>query len=169
MRKFLLPIFFTLTITLIPHWLGNLSAHEFRPGFLSLTETTPHTYSVLWKVPMRGVKRLSLEPLLPEDCRVIGPISKLEDGVASTRRWTVQCEEGLAGREIAIKGLSSTFTDVLVQVVALDGSSHSVRLTSSTPRTRLAEKAGVLAVAKSYTTLGIEHILLVCVLLMMFL
>ncbi|UCE63268.1 MAG: HupE/UreJ family protein, partial [Nitrospirota bacterium] len=136
MRTFLLPIFFTLTVTLVPQWLGNVSAHEFRPGFLSLTETTPHTYSVLWKVPMRGMKRLSLEPLLPEDCRVTGPISKLEDGVASTRRWTVQCSEGLAGREIAISGLSSTFTDVLVRIVELNGSSHSVRLTPSTPRTR---------------------------------
>ena len=109
---------------------------------------------------MRGMKRLSLEPVLPEDCRITGPISKLEDGVASTRRWTIQCRERLTGREIAIKGLSSTFTDVLVRVVELNGSRHSLRLTPSTPRLRLAETAGVLAVAKSYSGLGIEHILL---------
>jgi uncharacterized membrane protein YfcA len=159
-RKFLLPIFFVLTATIFPHWFGYVSAHEFRPGFLSLTETYPHTYSVLWKVPMRGPKRLNLDPKLPGDCRSTGPVSKLEDGVASTWRWTVQCHKELAGREIAIKGLPSTFTDVLVRVVEMNGSSHSIRLTPSSPRMRLAKSAGVLSVAKSYTGLGIEHILL---------
>ena len=160
MRKICLLIFITLTVPLLPQWLGNVSAHEFRPAFLSLTEITSHTYAVLWKVPMRGMKRLNLEPVLPGDCRATGPISKLEDGVASTRRWTIRCGESLAGREIAIKGLSSTFTDVLVRVGELNGSSHSIRLTPSTPRLRLAETAGDFAVAKSYTGLGIEHILL---------
>ena len=160
MTKILLTLFLTMTGSLIPQWEGSVSAHEFRPGFLSLSETAQHTYSVLWKVPMRGSKRLKLEPLLPEDCRNSGTIRKLEDGMASTRRWTVQCSEGLAGREIAIQGLSSTFTDVLVRVVDLNGSSHSVRLTPSTPRTRLADSAGVLSVAKSYTILGFEHIFL---------
>lgn len=160
MRKFRLLLLIMLTVSLTPQWSANLLAHEFRPGFLSLTEITPHAYSVLWKVPMRGVNRLKLDPLLPDDCRATKPISKLEDGVASTWRWTVQCKKGLAGRGIAIKGLSSTFTDVLVRVAELNGSSHSVRLTPSTPSARIAESAGVLQVAKSYSSLGIEHILL---------
>ena len=141
-------------------WVGNVSAHELRPGFLSLTETTPATYRVLWKVPMRGNKRLRMNPVFPEDCRVTVPKTYFEDGIASTRRWTMQCEQGLSGREIAIDGLSATLTDVLVQIENQDGSSHSARLTFSEPRTRIAETAGPYAVAKSYTSLGIEHILL---------
>lgn len=141
-------------------WVGNASAHELRPGFLSLTETTPSTYDVLWKVPMRGNKRLRMEPVFPEDCGVTVPRTHFEDGIASTRRWTVQCSKGLPGREIAIDGLSATLTDVLVQIENQDGSSHSARLTFSKPRIRIDETAGPFAVAKSYMGLGIEHILL---------
>ena len=141
-------------------WFGTVSAHELRPSFLSLTETTPSTYDVLWKVPMRGNKRLRMDPVFPEDCRVTVPRTHFEDGVASTRRWTVQCEQGLSGREIAIAGLSATLTDVLVQIENQDGSSHSARLTFSEPRIRIAETAGTYAVAKSYMGLGLEHILL---------
>ena len=160
MRNVLALLFSALILSQVLFWGGNVSAHELRPGLLSLTETTPHTYSVLWKVPMRGNKRLRMDPVFPEDCRATVPRTHFEDGVASTRRWTVQCDQGLSGREIAIDGLSATLTDVLVQIENQDGSSHSARLTFSDPRTRLAETAGPFAVARSYTSLGVEHILL---------
>ena len=36
-------------------------AHEMRPSYLELRETTRDTYEVLWKVPARGLnERLSL-------------------------------------------------------------------------------------------------------------
>ncbi len=159
MRKYSI-VLCSLILVQALSWAGTLSAHELRPGFLSLTETTPSTYDVLWKVPMRGNKRLRMEPVFPEDCRMTVPRTYFEDGIASTRRWTVQCEQGLSGREIAIDGLSATLTDVLVRIENQDGSSHSARLTFSEPRTRIAEMAGPFAVAKSYTSLGIEHILL---------
>jgi len=160
MRKYLVVLSSSLILLQVLFGVGNLSAHELRPGFLSLTETTPSTYDVLWKVPMRGNKRLRMEPVFPEDCRMTVPRTYFEDGVASTRRWTVQCEQGLSGREIAIDGLSATLTDVLVQIENQDGSSHSARLTFSEPRTRIAETADPFAVAKNYMSLGIEHILL---------
>ncbi len=160
MRKYLVVLSSSLILLQVLFGVGNVSAHELRPGFLSLTETTPSTYDVLWKVPMRGNKRLRMEPVFPEDCRMTVPRTYFEDGIASTRRWTVQCEQGLSGREIAIDGLSATLTDVLVRIENQDGSSHSARLTFSEPRTRIAEMAGPFAVAKSYTSLGIEHILL---------
>lgn len=153
-------LFSSLIFLQVLFCVGNVSAHELRPGFLSLTETTSSTYQVLWKVPMRGDKRLRLNPVFPEDCRVTVPKTYFEDGIASTRRWTMQCEQGLSGREIAIDGLSATLTDVLVQIENQDGSSHSARMTFSEPQTRIAETAGPYAVAKSYTSLGIEHILL---------
>ena len=160
MRTLLAALFSSLILLQMLLCCGTVSAHELRPGFLSLTETTPHSYDVLWKVPMRGIKRLRMEPVFPEDCRVTVPRTHFEDGVASTRRWTVQCEQGLPGREIAVDGLSATLTDVLVQIENQDGSSHSARLTSSEPRIRLAKTAGPFSVAKDYMSLGIEHILL---------
>ena len=116
MRTLLAALFSSLILLQGLFWVGNVSAHELRPGFLSLTETTPQTYAVLWKVPMRGVKRLRMDPVFPEDCRVTVPRTHFEDGVASTRRWTMQCAKGLPGREIAIDGLSATLTDVRVRI-----------------------------------------------------
>jgi hydrogenase/urease accessory protein HupE len=109
---------------------------------------------------MRGNKRLRMEPVFPDDCHVTGQRTHFEDGVASSRRWTMQCKQGLSGREIAIDGLSATLTDVLVRIENQDGTIHSDRLTFSEPRTRLAETAGLMAIAKNYMSLGIEHILL---------
>ena len=160
MRKYLVVLSSFLVLLQVFLWAGNVVAHELRPGLLSLTESTPSTYDVLWKVPMRGNKRLRMTPVFPEDCRMIGQRTYFEDGVASKRRWTVQCEQGLSGREISIDGLSATLTDVLVRIENEDGSSHSARLTFSEPRTLIAEMAGPFAVAKNYMILGIEHILL---------
>ena len=153
MRKYLVVLSSSLILLQVLLWVGNVLAHELRPGFLSLTETTSFSYDVLWKVPMRGNKRLRMEPVFPEDCRMTVPRTYFEDGIASTRRWTVQCEQGLSGREIAIDGLSATLTDVLVRIENQDGSSHSARLTFSEPRTRIAETAGPFAVAKNYMSL----------------
>ena len=159
MKTFLALLVFSLILMKAFFAVETGSAHELRPGLLSLKETTSHTYKVLWKVPMRGPKRLRIDPVFPEDCRVTIPMTGVEDGVASTRQWTVQCEQGLPGREIAIDGLSATLTDVLVRVEYENGTSHTARLTSSEPQVLLANVADSLAVAQSYLSLGIEHIL----------
>ena len=44
-------------------------AHEVRPAYLQLRQTSPDTYAALWKVPARGDNlRLSLYVELPVDC-----------------------------------------------------------------------------------------------------
>ena len=43
-------------------------ADEVRPAYLEIKENTSNLYSVLWKVPAKGDKKLSLQPLFHNDC-----------------------------------------------------------------------------------------------------
>lgn len=44
------------------------SAHEVRPGYLEIRELAGERWSVLWKVPARGDRRLGLALELPATC-----------------------------------------------------------------------------------------------------
>ena len=43
-------------------------AHEFDPGYLSLTESTPGVFDVQWKVSIVGGLYEVLVPRLPSEC-----------------------------------------------------------------------------------------------------
>ena len=148
-------LFWCLTALLIP----AASADEVRPGYLQLQEITPEHFSVLWKVPARGGRKLGLDVLLPENCTRKEPPEAVITNGAWLQRWIVACRGGLGGRKLAIDGLERGTTDVLLQLEYHDGSSHSAQLTPARPGDRIPEKASWLQVAATYTLLGVEHIL----------
>ncbi|HXI54382.1 MAG TPA: HupE/UreJ family protein, partial [Candidatus Saccharimonadales bacterium] len=78
---------------------------------------------------------------------------------AFTERWTVKRPGGLTGGTIHIAGLTATMTDVLVRLERLDGSVQVTRLTPATPSFTVEAVPSGLEVARTYTVLGIEHIL----------
>jgi HupE/UreJ protein len=135
-------------------------AHEVRPAYLELRQTGADTYDVLWKVPGRGEDlRLGLDVDLPAGCTRVGaPRASMING-AVTERWTARCAGGLDGGTLRIAGLSATMTDVLARLERLDGTTQVTRLTPSSPSFVVAAPAGALGVARTYTVLGIEHIL----------
>ena len=139
---------------------ARVSAHEVRPAYLEMRQTGAETYDVLWKVPARGDNlRLGLYVELPAGCtNVTEPRASLANS-AFTERWTVQCPGGLTGGTIHIAGLSTTMTDVLVRLERLDGTTQVTRLTPAAPSFEVAAAAKALGVARTYTVLGVEHIL----------
>lgn len=136
-------------------------AHEMRPAYLEIRETKAETYDVLWKVPGRGEDmRLGLYVEFPADCKsVTEPIGAMLNN-AVTERWTIQRAGGITGGTIHIAGLSATMTDVLVRLERLDGTTQITRLTPSAPSFVVAAAPNALEVARTYTVLGVEHILL---------
>ncbi len=135
-------------------------AHEVRPAYLEIRETAPQTYDVLWKVPGRGENlRLGLYVEFPADTRnVTEPHASMADGIFA-QRWTVKRAGGLAGGTINIAGLRATSTDVLVRVEHLDGTTQVTRLAPAAPSFTVAATPNALEVARTFTILGIEHIL----------
>lgn len=136
-------------------------AHEVRPAYLELRQTGPETYDALWKVPGRGENmRFGLFVELPADCTNVTEPRGSMANQAYSERWTVKRAGGLGGGMIHIAGLSGTMTDVLVRLERLDGSAQVTRLTPSAPSFTVEAAANAFAVARTYTVLGVEHILL---------
>jgi hydrogenase/urease accessory protein HupE len=139
---------------------GPVLAHEMRPAYLELKELTPATYSVLWKVPMRGDMRLRLDPRFPDSCREVVPPAARSAAGAQISHWSVQCDAGLTGQRIAIEGLENTLTDVLARVQHIDGAVQTTRIKPAEPYFVVTGSSGRLALSATYLWLGIEHILL---------
>jgi hydrogenase/urease accessory protein HupE len=140
-------------------WCLPVAAHEVRPAYLQMNEIQPGQFSVLWKVPARGDRVLSLQAMLPSVCQTLKPPTSMLLSGTQLTRWKVNCgSEGLDGGTIHIQGLSATMIDTLVRIELLSGVlvSHILRPDSPTFLVN-ARDGGALA---GYVHLGIEHILL---------
>lgn len=135
-------------------------AHEVRPAYLELTQTSAEDYDVLWKVPAAGEDmRLSLHLRLPEDTEETSEHRGLFIKGAFVERWSVKHPGGLTGRTLHIDGLGSTMTDVLVRIERLDGTTLVSRVEPSRPSLLIVASPSLWSTAGTYFILGVEHIL----------
>jgi hydrogenase/urease accessory protein HupE len=139
---------------------GAAGAHEVRPAFLDLRETTANLFLMTWKVPALGEYRLGLKPRWPKACHVVGELTDMHAGGAFIEHGQLGCDLGLAGQTISIDGLDGTLTDALVRVETVDGTVRYARLTPSNPAFTVPTDAGLLTTVTSYVGLGVQHILL---------
>jgi len=149
-----------LTLLLLFSVAGPAGADEIRPGYLELNTDDGNSYSVKWKVPMKGDLVLSLKAVLPDSCSERTPPSSMQSGGAMITRWSLTCPGGIFGKNIRIDGLENTMTDVLVRLVHQDGFTQMVRLTPGETGFEIAAEPSNLDVIQVYTALGIEHILI---------
>lgn len=134
-------------------------AHELRPAYLDIRETSADTFAIIWKVPALGDRRLSLKVRLPDACANQGEVINTLEGSAHFARWSASCPGNLKGRTITIDGLRATLTDVLVRIANADGSTQIARLTPESPTLIVTGSQTVLEVANTYFVLGVDHIL----------
>lgn len=127
-------------------------AHEIRPGLLQVTQTADTHYSVIWKQPLLGERRLPLEPLLEPNC------AKLDARIQATasaliERWETRCSL----QRIRIDGLNRTLTDVMLEFTDESGEAQRALLRPESPDYELG--SGGAGSAWLYLKLGIEHLL----------
>ena len=134
-------------------------AHELRPGYLEIRQESAERYAFRFKVPALGDMRLGLRVRLPADCVNLKPPRSEHAGGGMIDRLQVSCPGGLDGREIAIDGLATTYTDVIVRASRSDGTVQSARLTPDQPSFTLVAAPTWHETAKTYFLLGVEHIL----------
>ena len=147
----------TLFLTLVA---APAAAHELRPAYLELRETTSGEFAVLWKTPMRGEMRLALSVEFSGQTESLGRIATREAGGAAIQTWRVKALNHLRGQTIRIRGLESTMTDALVRMEFVDGTTWTQRLTPQQPAAMIPGRQSWIAVAGMYLKLGTEHILL---------
>jgi hydrogenase/urease accessory protein HupE len=136
------------------------AAHEVRPGFLELREQSDGSYSMLWKQPSGGEVEIRIAPVFPEGCRLVTRDRQQVAPGALISRGMLLCQGGLAGKSIAIAGLETTITDVLVRVHHADGRLESHVLRPASTSVTLGGVTSRSQLAWNYFRLGIEHILL---------
>src|SRR6266480_4025274 len=117
-RLWLVAIFLLPTLLAVP----TARAHEARPAYLEIKETSPNQFSVLWRTPVLAGMRLPVVLTMPGDVKDLKEpvVQELADSLLE-RRWIDAGATGLAGKRIEFPGLQLTITDVLVRVEMLDG------------------------------------------------
>ena len=137
-----------------------VSAHEARPAYLEIKETSSGQFSVLWRTPVLAGMRLLVVLKLPDDVKNLREpnVQELSDSFVE-RRWIDAAANGLAGRRIEFTGLQLTITDVLVRIEMLDGRKWTTIVHPSQPWVEIAASQTWLGIAGAYIVQGIRHIL----------
>ena len=136
------------------------AAHEVRPGYLELRETSPGVFRVLWKKPARGDMVLKIDPVFPDGCAVVGIGSPTMRGGAYVARATLECVDGLTGKTIEIAGLEATLTDVLIKVYYANGLEETHLVHPNSTSAVIGGPGSVIQRIGAYARLGIQHIAL---------
>ena len=139
---------------------GGVEAHETRPGFLELRARGNGEYSFLWKKPSGGEIEIYIAPLIPDGCRLATAGEQSLTPGALVVRGVLHCEGGIEGKTVAIDGLASTITDVIVRVHHAGGRLESHLLKPIAPSVTLGALTSTWQRSRGYLRLGIEHILL---------
>ncbi|MEG0348808.1 MAG: HupE/UreJ family protein [Acinetobacter sp.] len=140
--------------------LTQVWAHEIRPAYLQINQSTPHTYQVLWKVPSKGETVLDIRPEFTNQF-VLQPSSSetILDGFV-IYHYNLSGKTDLLGTPLSIKNLPHTTIDVLVNIHLLDGQKYTLLIQPSANQITIPQSPTKWNVFKTYTILGIEHILL---------
>lgn len=136
------------------------AAHEVRPGYLELRETSPGVFRVLWKKPARGDMVLKIDPVFPDGCAVVEIGSPTMRGGAYVARATLECVDGLTGKTIEIAGLEATLTDVLIKVYYANGLEETHLVHPNSTSAVIGGPGSVIQRIGAYARLGIQHIAL---------
>jgi hypothetical protein len=149
-----------VTVAVLLYGVVPARGDEFKPGYLQLTQLDRETYDVLWKIPaIDEATTLKVRPLFPDATEVLTEVRGTFSRGITVQRWRVRVPQGLDGKAILFSQLSETRIDVLARLVRLDGMVQLERILPVSPRFVVKASPGSLEVVKTYTVLGIEHIL----------
>lgn len=135
-------------------------AHEIRPAYLQIIQISEYSYEVYWKVPSMGDAVPRIQPVFPDSFSV--EVTKQPNQIPGSVIYYFQItsEGSLQGKEIFIQGLNKTLIDVLVTVSYLNGEKATLLLQPDMDSSIIPGRTTATDVIKTYTVLGIEHILL---------
>src|SRR4029453_12884077 len=154
------PPLLRVTVALLLCAVVPTRADEFKPGYLQLTQLDHETYDVLWKIPaIDESTMLKVKPQFPNGTEALTPVRSTFSRGITVQRWRIRVPEGLAGKAIFFSQLSKTRVDVLARLVRLDGTVQLERILPVHPSFVGRPSPGRLEVVRTYTILGIEHIL----------
>jgi len=139
---------------------GDAFAHDARPAYLEISQTSPARYDLLWRTPVLSGMRLPVVLTLPEGVRNVTEPHTQELSDSLVERRVIEAPDSLAGKRIEFTGLQGTIADVLVRVQLANGDTTTTLVRPSQPWVEIpASPDGALAIAGAFVGHGIEHIL----------
>jgi hypothetical protein len=157
LRQFLLAVLVVLGA--VAAFSSNGQAHEIRPAYLQIDQTSANRFNVLWRTPLFSGKRLPVALRFPDDVRDVTEPSEQVFADSIVERRVIEAPDGLTGKRIDIVGLQATITDALVRIGMQDGTQSTTLVRPSRPWVEVPEAQGWLDVVAIYLQQGIEHIL----------
>jgi len=149
-------VFLLLTFLLFAN---HSIADEIRMAYMQLNENKKNNFSILFKIPTKKGRKLSINAQLPDTCKNISQIDTHLVNKAYLNSWDIECKDGLVGKKISIDGLKQTKTDLLLQIKFLNRESQTILLSADNTSHEIPKEESYLDVIATYTSLGIVHIL----------
>jgi hydrogenase/urease accessory protein HupE len=143
-------------------FLGTMQAraHTSLPGYLSVQETSPGSFDIVWKLPTAEGPPPAIYPVFPSRCAISKSLLTEQVAGAIVTHTRIQCgPKGLREAAISISGLNLTILDVLVKVRFADGTSVQRMLEPLEPSFIVHDDGKNSIDAWGYFTLGVSHIL----------
>ncbi len=138
----------------------SMTAHEIRPAYLQIIQVSDTSYEVFWKVPSMGDAVPRIQPVFPKS--FILETSKNPNQVPGSviYYYSLSSNEPLRGQLLYVQGLNKTLIDVLVNIKYLNGEHATFMLQPDKDGQLIPGETDSFDVIKTYSMLGIEHILL---------
>ncbi len=133
-------------------------ADELRPGYLELTQVSEQQWKIVWKAPVLGGLAARAAPLLPPFCRVTMDQPNLSQG-ALVAAGRADCTKSLDYATVGLTGLEPGATDTLLRIAPLSRPVQTTRLLPGNATAIVAAVPDGWQVARSYFTIGVEHII----------
>jgi hydrogenase/urease accessory protein HupE len=135
------------------------SAHDARPNYVQITETSPNVYSVSWKVPASVPGAALPYPTFPEDCVPERQPAWQQAGAEYLGQQVFACQQGISGRAVGIAfPIINPSLSTLYRIRLANGEEHLRILKPDEAEWTVPDAENRFAVAVEYTVLGIEHI-----------
>ena len=134
-------------------------AHEIRPAYLQIIQSNATDYDVYWKIPRIGEDEPNIHPVFPSFFSVKELNKPNQSPAFVLYSYTISSKENLFGNTLSIDGLNKTLIDALVTITYLNGEKVTFMLQPDKDSNIIPGKTSTLEVIKTYTILGIEHIL----------
>lgn len=148
-----------LFIWLVIIWSSSLQAHEARPIFIQIDETTQLQYIVQLRVPLT-VPEINIPQLkLPNDCQIITLISRHRVAQAYSLKQQYRCSSPLSGQLVELNFPVNTLPITsLFKLTLLSGVQYSQLLNPGEFFWQIPVQESRWDVAQQYAQLGVKHI-----------
>lgn len=144
-----------LVITLLPI---AAHAHALVPVGLLLRETATGTISVRLERPVVIPNEATLEPVLPQACRMEGSVQTTESAGRAVEERRYVCSGWLERGEVGLRGLDGADIDAVLRVELAGGRVHRAILTAREPIFTIPESPSAWVTMGAYVRLGMLHL-----------